>query len=191
MENAATPDRETIERKVREIVASSLEADLADVKLTSALADELGAQSLDLLDIAFRLEREFKIQFPRTDIWERATAHFGAESLMVDGVVTDFGLELMRRGMPEVRQEQLKPGMQAVDVMRMLTVNTFVRIVTRLLEVKAAIPRACPSCGAATEEADAMPEFVCPSCGTTVPLPSGDDILLQDLIALAGEIERG
>lgn len=191
MDTAATLNEDAIGQKVREIIASSLELDVDRVQLGSLLVDELGAQSLDLLDIAFMLEREFKIQFPRTDIWERMTAHFGTEALVADEVVTDFGLKLLRRGMPEANVDQLRPGIQALDVVRMLTVQTLVRIVLRLLEAKAELSRACPSCGAMTEESEVMPEFVCHQCGTTVPLPSGDEVLLRDLIVLADEVERG
>ncbi|HBY94864.1 MAG TPA: hypothetical protein DEP84_13055 [Chloroflexi bacterium] len=186
-DRVTSAQQEVIEQRVRQIVAKALELDVDEVQLSSSLVDELGAESLDLLDIAFMLERAFKIEFPRIDILERAAGHFGEESLVVDGVVTDFGLALLRRGMPEIASERLQAGTRDVDVMRMITVQSFVRIVTRLLEAKEQFPRTCPACGAMMEESDIMPEFVCPACGTIQPLPSGDEILLQDLIALADD----
>ena len=186
--NAVPVPAEVVAQKVREVVADALELALDEVELSSSFF-ELGAESLDLLDMAFRLEREFKIQFPRTDILERATEHFGEDALVADGVVTDFGLQLLRRGMPELDPAQLKPDMLAVEVAQMITVQSFVRIVMRLIEAKAEFPRDCPACGATMEESDIMPEFVCPACDEMVPLPSGDEILLQDLIDLTKEPE--
>ena len=75
--------------------------------------------------------------------------------------------------------------------MRMLTVNTFVRIVTRLLEVKARSRAPARPAARRPRRPTRCRSSSAPRCGTTVPLPSGDDILLQDLIALAGQIERG
>jgi acyl carrier protein len=182
-------EQEVVERKVREIVAKALYMEVEDVQPSSLLLEELGAESLDLLDIAFMLEREFKIEFPRTDIMERASQYFGEETLVNDGKVTDIGLELVRRGMPEIDQERLVPGMLAVNVIRMISVQTFVRIVMRLLEAKAQFPHECPNCGTMMQESDVMPELVCPKCGEITPLTSGDDILLQDLISLSKDLE--
>lgn len=181
---------EVIQQRVREAVAKALDLEIDDVQLTSSLEADLGAESLDFLDIAFTLEREFQIQLPRMDLLERASEHFGEDTLVHDGIVTDFGLDLVRRGMPEIDPERLQPGTRAIEITRMITVQTFVRLVTRLLEAKAAFPRVCEQCGATMEESAVTPELVCPNCGAIRPFPSGDAILFQDLLALVGEDER-
>lgn len=170
-----------VEEKVREAVAESLELEVDEVQLDSSLFEELGAESLDLLDATFILEREFKIQFPRTDILERATQLFGEDTLMVDGVITEFGVKLLRMGMPEVDADEFYAGMPTHEIARKITVQSLVRITTRLLEAKAAYPRECPSCGATCEESAELPELVCPECGETVLLPNGDEIMLDDM----------
>ncbi|HLN13441.1 MAG TPA: phosphopantetheine-binding protein [bacterium] len=172
-----------VHQKVREVVAKSLELKLDDVTLESSLFD-LGAESLDLLDMAFLLEKEYRIQFPRADILERAAQHFREEDLVVSGVVTPLGLEMLRRGMPELDPTKFRPGLKAIDVVKMISVGSFARITVRLLEAKAEAPRDCPKCGAALVESTVMPELECPSCGEIVPLESGDDILLRDLTEL-------
>lgn len=77
--------------KVRKVVAEALEIELEEAHLSASLF-ELGAESLDMLDMAFMLEKEYQIQFPRTDILERAAAHFGEDALVSNGLVTDRGL---------------------------------------------------------------------------------------------------
>jgi acyl carrier protein len=177
-----------VSQTVREVVAESLELEVEDVQMSSSFFD-IGAESLDLLDMAFALERMYKIQFPRTDILERATEHFGEDALVADGVVTPLGLELLAKGMPELDPKVIKPGLQALDVAQMITVESFVRITLRLLEAKADFPRTCPACGGTLAESDIMPEFECPDCEEIVPLPSGDEILLQDLLALSEDTQ--
>lgn len=180
-------DEAKVTEKVLEVVAESLELEPEEVKMDASFFD-LGAESLDLLDMAFMLEKEFQIQFPRTDILERATQHFGEEALVVDGVVTPLGLEMLQKGMPELDPAKVKPGLRDIDVAQMITVESFVRITLRLLEAKANFSRTCTACGGALEESDFMPEFTCTECGEIHPLPSGDDILLEDLLDLAREV---
>jgi acyl carrier protein len=177
--------REEVEEKVVAAVARALDIDPGQVTLSSSLTEDLGAESLDFLDIAFTLEREFNVQLPRLDILERATEHFGEDALVKDGVVTPLGIELLRKGMPEIDPELFQPGLKAMDVARMFNVATFVRIVLRLVEAKGELPRECPRCGKEMTESTVTPELVCESCEESVPMPTGDEVLLRDIVALA------
>jgi acyl carrier protein/ribosomal protein S27E len=161
-----------------------MDRDVSDITPSTALEGDLGAESLDYLDIAFALEREFKIQFPRTDFMQRAADHFGEENLVKDGMITDLGLRLLAAGMPELDASKLTPGLRVTEVRAMFTVATFLRVVRRLLEVKEAADKTCPDCRSQMTESSGAPEFVCPQCGKTVMLPSGDDILFQDVVKL-------
>jgi acyl carrier protein len=165
------------------MTAENLELDLDDVQMDSSFF-ELGAESLDMLDIAFSLESEYGIQFPRTDMLERATEHFGEDALVKDGLVTDLGLQLLREGMPELDPELIKPGLRDADVAKKITIGSFARITQRLIDAKAEFPRTCPDCGGRLVESEATPEFECESCGKIVPVPSGDEILMKDLVDL-------
>lgn len=181
-------DEAAVALRVREVVAESLELELEEAQLSDSLY-ELGAESLDLLDMAFMLEKEYQIQFPRTDILERATAHFGEEALVRDGIVTEMGLKLLEKGMPELDPAVLKPGLEAMDVAKMITVESFARITIRLLQAKSELSDVCEVCGGKLEESSFMPELVCANCEAIVPLPSGDEILLNDLLVLAQGVE--
>jgi acyl carrier protein len=174
-----------VERRVLEVIARAMDRPVSEVTPTSSLEDDLGAQSLDYLDIAFSLEREFRIQFPRDDFLQRASKHFGEENLEKDGVVTDLGLSLLAKGMPEIDPARLTPGLKIVDLRRMFVVGTFVRVVKQLLQAKAEMDRTCPTCGTEMKESTSLPEFVCPACGAAVPLPSGNEVLFQHLLGVA------
>jgi acyl carrier protein len=175
---------DSVEQKVLEIIARAMDRPVSEVRPDSLLEGDLGAQSLDFLDIAFSLEREFQIQFPRADFLQRASDHFGEENLVRNGVITDFGLKLLAQGMPELDPAQLTSGLKVTEVRTMFVVGTFVRVVKQLLENKAGMDRTCPQCKAQMEESKSLPEFICPACGKSVPLPSGDDVLFQHLINL-------
>ena len=184
-ESDVIPKR-VIEEKVIEAVAQALDLEPEEVSLTSSFENDLGAESLDYLDIAFTLEREFKIQFPREDLLHRASDYFGEEALVTnEGVITDLGLELMRKGMPEIDPALLKPGLRAVDLRPLFVVQTFARLIERLLDAKQNFPRTCPDCESQIVESETTPEFVCTSCSKNIPFPTGDDVIFQDLVALS------
>lgn len=54
----------SVEKKVREIVAEQLERDLNEVKGESAFIDDLGADSLDIVELVMKMEEEFSIEIP-------------------------------------------------------------------------------------------------------------------------------
>jgi acyl carrier protein len=158
------------------------------VKLTSSLQHDLGAESLDYLDIAFRLEREYKVHFPREDLLARAAEFFGgADNLVQAGVVTDVGLKMLRTAMPEVDPAMLKTGLRAEQVPGLFTVGTFARVLDRLLAAKETMSRVCPKCGATMQDSNLLPEMSCAACQTTVPFPTGDEVMFQELVRLSKE----
>ena len=99
-----------------------------------------GAESLDLLDIVFRLEKEFGIKIPRGGIQADALSDEGEnlkeEDLVVDGILTPLGIEKIKASMPEVDPSRITEGFRADDIPTLFTVQTFVNISKNLLEEK-------------------------------------------------------
>lgn len=125
--------------KVRTCFADALGLDEEDVRWSSRVMGDLGAESIDFLDIAFRLERAFGIQIPRGGI-EKASKDGLAEgeSYEVNGVLTEAALQRLAAHMPEVPPEEFKPGLKVSEVSTLLRVGTFYNIVVRLLAEKKA-----------------------------------------------------
>src|SRR5688500_11845928 len=90
-----------IEEAVRVIVAESLGRKLDDVQIDSVLMDELGAESLDFLDIVFRLERDFSIEITRGEMERASRGDMTAEEFAPSGVISEAGLARLRELMPE------------------------------------------------------------------------------------------
>lgn len=186
-----TVPQAVLEDKVLQAVASALDLDPGRVTLTASLQHDLGAESLDYLDIAFTLERSFKVHFPREDLLVRAGEHFGEQNLVDKGVVTALGLRMLQHAAPEIDPEALRPGLRATDVPGLFRVQTFVRVLDRLLAAKESLSTICPHCQATLAESPTLPEFVCPGCNASVPFPSGDDVMFQDLVSLRRDVEAG
>ena len=131
-------DEKVIYEKVKESVVEALGVDDDEVTPNAVLFDDLGAESLDLLDIVFRLEKEFGIKIPRGGIQADALAAEGEnlkdEDLVVDGVLTPLGIEKMKQSMPEIDPSRITEGFRADDIATLFTVQTFVSITKKLLE---------------------------------------------------------
>ena len=78
--------------KVAETMADALGCDVEDVKLDVSLIEGLDAESIDFLDMVFRLERAFKIKIPRGKIIENARGDMPEAEFEQKGVLTEAGL---------------------------------------------------------------------------------------------------
>ena len=92
-------DRDEIVQQVQEVLVDALGVDDDEVIAEATLMGDLGAESIDFLDIVFRLEKTFGIKIPREEL-------FPAENLMnnsefvQNGKLTEKGLAELREKMP-------------------------------------------------------------------------------------------
>lgn len=126
-EDAPSLAPELIDR-VRRCIAEALAIDAAGVEADSNLIDELGADSLDFLDIVFRLEREFQIQITRGEMERAARGEMDEETFAPGGVISEQGLERLRTLMPEAR-DRIVAGLRPGDILRLFSVRTFANMV--------------------------------------------------------------
>jgi len=127
-------NQDEIVRGVCECVAAVVDTDPSHVHERDRIIEDLGADSLDLLDLVFHLEQRFRIKISPRDIERRAQQQLGGMALEVDGVYTAKALEQLRKGLPEVPAEELSEGLRSADLPRCFRVMTFIHLVTRLLE---------------------------------------------------------
>ncbi|MCB1193933.1 MAG: hypothetical protein H7A23_13300 [Leptospiraceae bacterium] len=121
---------------VCESLSNALDIPTEDIKETDKIIDDLGADSLDLLDLIFQLEQKFKIKIKPGDIERRTKAELGDVPLTVDGVYTPEALELVRKHLPEVPSGELPENFQASKLPRVFRVKTFMNLVKRVVEEK-------------------------------------------------------
>ncbi len=111
---------------------------VAESKITmeSGLMEDLGAESLDLLDLSFLIEETFAVAL-EADAFEReATARIPGGSFEKDGYLTPEALRELQKAMPEVPPEKFKPGMKKMEIPSVLNVGVFVHIIQRKLNEK-------------------------------------------------------
>jgi acyl carrier protein len=116
---------------VAEIIADALGCDEEDVKPDSSLINDLDAESIDFLDIVFRLEREFKVKIPRGKAMEEARGELSEEEFEQGGIVTDAGVAKIRAYLTEVPSDRIKTPLKAAEIPKLFTTETFCKMVIR------------------------------------------------------------
>ena len=114
---------------VAETMADALGCDLEDIKLDVSLIEGLDAESIDFLDMVFRLERAFKIKIPRGKIVENARGALSEAEFESGGIVTDAGMAQLRAYLSEIPADRFKTPMKAKDIPRLFTPETFCKLV--------------------------------------------------------------
>lgn len=119
---------DTIVQRVRGLVAEALARDVSEVSVDTVLMSELGAESLDFLDIVFKLEHEFHIQITRGEMERAARGDMSEDEFAPGGLISEAGLERLRQLMPEA-SARIKPGLRPGQILGLFSVRTFVNLV--------------------------------------------------------------
>ncbi len=123
---------------VAKIIAEARGCDVELVKLKSSLIEDLGAESIDFVDIVFRLQRAFKIKIPRGKIVEDARGTLSAAEFEQQGVVSAAGIERLRTFLSEVPPERFPTPLKVADIAKLFTAETFCKVVIRQQRAAAA-----------------------------------------------------
>lgn len=128
----------TVFPKVAATLADALGCDIEEVKLNASLIEDLQAESIDFLDLVFRLERAFKVKIPRGKIIEDARGELAEAEFEQKGIVTEAGVARLKSFLSEVPAERFKSPMKSVDIPRLFTPETFCKVVLRAQKAQAA-----------------------------------------------------
>ena len=109
----------------------------AAIRMESVLVADLGAESLDLLDLSFRIEEQFNIAIEANEIEREAKQRLTHGVYANDGKLTEEALAEIRRSLPELDVSKLVKGLRKVDLPSLLTVSFFVRLIARKLATRA------------------------------------------------------
>jgi acyl carrier protein len=120
--------QEEIYAKVSETLVEALNVDEEDIKPSSTLQGDLGAESIDFLDIVFRLEREFGIKIPRGELFPESIFQ-GDPEFVQNGRVTDRGLQELRDRMPFADLSTFEKDPQVTHISDLFTVELIARYI--------------------------------------------------------------
>jgi acyl carrier protein len=139
-------NRDEIYDKVKAVLVDALGVDEEEVKPDSIIVDDLGAESIDFLDIMFRLEKSFGVKIPRGEMMpENLTSD---PTLVQDGKVTPKGLAMLKEKMPFTDISEFEKDPQLEKMTKLFTVDSITNYVEWKLQqpqTEAAAPTEFPS----------------------------------------------
>ncbi|OLF15012.1 acyl carrier protein [Actinophytocola xanthii] len=109
---------------VRSAVAEAVGIDETDAEPNATVLGDLGAESIDLLDILFRIERKVGVKISANEIAELLQGDLSDEEFEgEDGVITEAGLAQLASVLPQIDRAELAGKVTADDVMTLFTVQ--------------------------------------------------------------------
>lgn len=124
-------DIERVYPRVAQATAEALGRNVAEIRRDRRLIEDLGAESIDLLDLVFRLEEAFGVEIEEGRIVEDARGDLAPEEFERDGHLTDAARARLRAILSEVPEDRFPPRIRTADVAYLFTVETFCKIVVR------------------------------------------------------------
>ena len=122
------PTQDEIYSKVSATLVEALNVDEEEIKPTSTLQGDLGAESIDFLDIVFRLEREFGIKIPRNELFPESIFQ-GDPDFVENGRVTRKGLDELRQRMPFADLSKFEQSPEVGNLSDLFTVDLITRYI--------------------------------------------------------------
>lgn len=127
----AVPSRDEIFDKVKDVLENALGADPEDVTMDATLIGDLGAESIDFLDISFKLEQEFSIKIDQGELFPENL--MSDDTLVEDGKLTDKAMDILRERMPHVDFSKLDADRRVNQLSEVFTVSSLVDFIERKL----------------------------------------------------------
>jgi acyl carrier protein len=106
-------------QRVATIVAEALNVPVERVTPSASLIDDLGAESIDFLDILFRIETAFSIKIRETELWSGTVDRTNQQTI-------DESIARLKARQPDYRWDRLPGRPAAADLPRLITVQTIV-----------------------------------------------------------------
>jgi acyl carrier protein len=131
------PNQEQIYTKVAATLVEALNVDEDEIQPTATLQGDLGAESIDFLDIVFRLEREFDLKIPRGELFPESIFQ-GDPAFVQEGRVTEKGLAELRARMPFADLSTFEHNPEVSVIVDLFTVD----MIARYIQTKLGQPRA-------------------------------------------------
>ena len=118
------------------VIENSIGTPKETIKLENTLFDELGVDSIDLVDILFELEMMYNVELKVSDIEIRAREELEDVPYEIDGVITPEGLEGLKKHMSEIDKNEIKEGLTVHRLIQLFSVHSLCKIVQYRLENK-------------------------------------------------------
>lgn len=128
------PSSEEIYEKIQNALVDALGVDEEEVTRGATLTGDLGAESIDFLDIVFRLEKAFNIKIPRGELFPENV--LTDPNYVQDGVVTPAGIAELKKRMPFANLDSFATNPNVKDFGKLFTVDMICKYIESKVNVE-------------------------------------------------------
>ncbi|MFM9382891.1 acyl carrier protein [Pseudomonas sp. UV AK001] len=170
-------DLEQVIGSTRAILAQLLVMSADEIDEHSSIVEDLGADSLDIVDLSFQLGRQYGCTLPKTSVLDHAVAVCGdASEFLANGRITENGKALLEQSLSAYAPDQLTAGMQPAQVFAATTVLNWAQQCRNLFNY---LPSSCPDCNAHQAVLNERQQVVCGACSARLVPADGDEVSRQ------------
>ena len=181
------PSDQEILQRIQEIVAEVLRIPVEQVTPDSLLGEDLGAESLDFVDIQFGLETDFEVEFHQGSTVDKLAELLAPQKLEENDLLTSFGAAVLQARMPEVDPARLQEGQPAAVGESLYTLRTWVRVIKEILSAR---PQQCSKCGSDQLKIVKPSVLLCQTCQNEVYCPTGEQCVEAWAKDVAGSLQE-
>lgn len=113
--------------KVKEVLVDALGVDDDEVTPQAVIRDDLGAESIDFLDIMFRLEKAFGIKIPKGELMPENVAN--DPNYVENGIVKPAGIAMLKQKMPHSDFSEFEKDPRVENMSKLFTVQAIVKYI--------------------------------------------------------------
>ncbi|MCP4593559.1 MAG: acyl carrier protein [bacterium] len=126
------PQRDELFKQVEEVLVDALGVDEEDISEEATLTGDLGAESIDFLDIVFRLEKKFSIKIPRGELFPDDIVN--NPDYVENGRFTEAGMTQLKQAMPHADFEGFDENPDVSRMPELFTVRTLINYIEGKLQ---------------------------------------------------------
>jgi len=127
---------EDVFEKVKDCLVDSCGIDSHEIELDKTLMDDLGIDSIDLIDLVYTLEKQYGISIEIGEFAKMAAKELGDVPFEQDNVITDGGLELLKEWIGESQHKNIQKGLTVQQIPFLFTVQSICILVLKKLADK-------------------------------------------------------
>ena len=126
------PTRDELFKQVEEVLVDALGVDEDEISEDATLTGDLGAESIDFLDIVFRLEKKFSIKIPRVELFPDDIVN--NPDYIEGGKFTEAGMARLKAAMPHANFEAFEKDADVAKMSELFTVRTLINYIETKLQ---------------------------------------------------------
>lgn len=129
-------DKKEVFEKVRLAIVESADVEENEVEMGKTLIDDLGIDSIDMMELIYSLEKTYGIQLEIGDFEGTMSKEMGDVPFAKDNIITEQGLLKLKEVMPEVDQSKIVEGLSVFNIPFLFTVESFCNLVIKKIQLK-------------------------------------------------------